>query len=675
MAKVKFFSESDCKVYIDTKLVGDVLANQILSVELHPGSYLVDIKSGIDEHCQRYILNVESGQSQIIQDVSYKEDSLQRYIERLQENPSIMFHNNRCKIEYDGKYGFINSRFEIIINPIYSDVGDFLTDKILVKKIFSNVEKATIIDVNGNMIYGKWFDYIDEDTKKVVLLQGNNFVVVSKVDYSIIAEYKRIRDYHPNKLIPVGKRTELDEMYGYIDSVGNEVIPFIFNKAYNFDESGFAYVERHGKECVVDNEGNIFTCLEDALKDGKEETRLVYDFGSQESVKENYIFKATKLSPTEAKIKDFSRIGMSDFTLKYTPVQENDKWGLDVEDLTMFDEEADEAGLQYICDKIFYFNNDYFAYRLNDKCIVMNFSEPDNIKTFRYDTIYPVLRWEHTYNGEYDNWELTSIIVSQRGKYGLIDPNGNELLPTEYDRIETTNAIDNFISGTIGIIWKEGKCSLVNLVNGVILDDIIYDDINLNPCKATDTNSFFKSTFIVKNGKKYGCRDVYFKEILPIEYDTIDFKYGLYCDGYIYKMIMSIGTRKGVYEFRQYNPTNNYESASCYTFNTEIEYDECVFLENKGSIAAYGQLSYVGVRKDSKWGILDATPSWASYYPIDDSNWDNTPNERDLEFKYDSLEDLIEDADNEFERRYKKYYRPFNIIVMGGQSLLFTDID
>ena len=42
------------------------------------------------------------------------------------------------------------------------------------------------------------------------------------------------------------------------------------------------------------------------------------------------------------------------------------------------------------------------------------------------------------------------------------------------------------------------------------------------------------------------------------------------------------------------------------------------------------------------------------YYDFDD-RWRNNPNLKELDFKYNSLEELKDDADNEFERRHDKY--------------------
>ena len=43
-----------------------------------------------------------------------------------------------------------------------------------------------------------------------------------------------------------------------------------------------------------------------------------------------------------------------------------------------------------------------------------------------------------------------------------------------------------------------------------------------------------------------------------------------------------------------------------------------------------------------------------NYYDFDD-RWRNNPNLKELDFKYNSLEELKDDADNQFERRHDKY--------------------
>ena len=73
-------------------------------------------------------------------------------------------------------------------------------------------------------------------------------------------------------------------------------------------------------------------------------------------------------------------------------------------------------------------------------------------------------------------------------------------------------------------------------------------------------------------------------------------------------------------------------------------------------------MHYAAVRKGEKWGILDQKPRGITYlaigYNIEDIN---EPNWEDLNYRYNSLKELKEDADKEFQRRYDKYYHPWKI--------------
>ncbi len=110
-----------------------------------------------------------------------------------------------------------------------------------------------------------------------------------------------------------------------------------------------------------------------------------------------------------------------------------------------------------------------------------------------------------------------------------------------------------------------------------------------------------------------------------------------------------------------------YESYSVFVFSVEHIYDECVFLDNKTRISdefsVLGKLGMrsVAVRQDNRWGILDIEPEDGYYFRQFSQYWKNTPNLNDLEFKYTSLDELKQDADAEFKRRYEKYYSPLRI--------------
>ena len=112
---------------------------------------------------------------------------------------------------------------------------------------------------------------------------------------------------------------------------------------------------------------------------------------------------------------------------------------------------------------------------------------------------------------ENDNvWYEENILkIKQNGKYGLIDFNGKELLPAEYDEITVLDGIQNSI-----IIKKDGKLGLVN-DNGSIIIEAKYADIK----NLGDT---YKSGYITRNEEgQYGVISTTKKQILENKYDEI----------------------------------------------------------------------------------------------------------------------------------------------------------
>lgn len=53
-------------------------------------------------------------------------------------------------------------------------------------------------------------------------------------------------------------------------------------------------------------------------------------------------------------------------------------------------------------------------------------------------------------------------------------------------------------------------------------------------------------------------------------------------------------------------------------------------------------MHYIAAKLEGKWGIIDIDPE------------DYNPNLKDLDFKYNSVEELKQDADAEFKRRTSK---------------------
>ena len=106
-------------------------------------------------------------------------------------------------------------------------------------------------------------------------------------------------------------------------------------------------------------------------------------------------------------------------------------------------------------------------------------------------------------------YEEKVLRIKKNGKYGLIDLNGKELLPAEYDEITVLEGMENSI-----IIKKDGKIGLVN-DNGSLIAETIYTEIK----NLGDT---YKDGYITINEEgKYGIISTTKKQILENKYEHI----------------------------------------------------------------------------------------------------------------------------------------------------------
>ena len=118
-----------------------------------------------------------------------------------------------------------------------------------------------------------------------------------------------------------------------------------------------------------------------------------------------------------------------------------------------------------------------------------------------------------------DNYDLKQNIwfeenvlrVQKNGKYGLIDFQGNEVLPCEYDHIETLKSItDNLL------VEKDGKVGLVNGKGQTI--------INIEYNSVQTLKDGYKNEYLVSNESGlYGVISTVGNEILETKYEEIKY--------------------------------------------------------------------------------------------------------------------------------------------------------
>ena len=108
-------------------------------------------------------------------------------------------------------------------------------------------------------------------------------------------------------------------------------------------------------------------------------------------------------------------------------------------------------------------------------------------------------------------WYEDNILrVQKDGKYGLIDLNGKELLPTEYDEIIGLNGIENSI-----LIKKDDKYGLVNDTGSVIIEPNYKEIKNLG-------ETYREGYITIDENDKYGVISATKMKLLDNKYDNIE---------------------------------------------------------------------------------------------------------------------------------------------------------
>lgn len=591
MAIVKFVIDENCQLFIDMELVGNVFAGKMLKISLDIGSYLVEGKKANGKSIGKYKLTISPSDTQVLENLSEKFNEIDTAIYNLRNDSSLRFFHQRAVFCYNGNYGYINGQYKIAIEPIYSYAENFTKGLALVKKLFPDGEKATVIDINGNIYLDRWYDYIGGDEKNILLKSEKLFYVLSKANYSIVNQYLDAKYDGKGVLIPVHKHIGVDDMYGYIDRTGTEVIPLIYDFAGNFSTNDIAWVKRFGEYNVVDLNGNLYR----------------YGIHSYRSKRETEF-----LSKEESLYRGFSGC-----------VKRGNYWGLNS------DEEP-------CWDRIIYNSDSYLVYRKNGICNIVikrkeyfefGFLNIIDAKKISIEADYIDLAFSWAYRPTSECLYLQFIVVMKNWKYGIVDLHKNIILPIEYDFIEPTDAYIPIESqgasesAEIAIVWKNEKCSLFNMSKGEFVVPFEFEDIIVNENFDHCLNPIMDSSFLMKKNGKYGliandCKTV----ILPFEYDSIDYNvvndYLERCE----RVILTKNGKMGIMQKYHYlnDSTDRWEDV---IVQLDEEYDECVFLEDQKSKA---KLFDVAVRMANKWAIINCNNG-----NVDVDN---------LLFKYDSLD-------------------------------------
>lgn len=738
MAIVKFTSNKDCQVFIDMELAGRVTPDSMLKVTLETGGYLIQIKDKDGNLIKGYEIEIKSSDNQLLEKIDGTNNKLDDVIENLKNNPSLVFHCERAAFCYNGLYGFVDKTFTVVIPPIYYCVNKFDNNKAFVVRDFPEGRKTTMIDRDGNMYFNRWFDYIGESDDTILLGIEDRIIVYSKTKYDKVAEYFNAGYDKKASLVPVYKKVETYNFYGYIDFEGKEAIPFIFNNVGNFNEKGEASVVFLGRDAKINST--------DYYKEGKDgfyyRTSWSGDLQGLDGIFSENVPCPCKYDTGET-------------LWHFIPIWNSYKWIIRVTINTRSHKEI--KSLDYYCDYVLRIDKGYIICKQADKVLLLIAHTFLGIEEFTFDAddVVPVFDIHHNLQGD-DIIASRTFIIRRNNKYGVYNTWGEVLIPVEYDEIiafepfifavKKANKYGVYSAGKISafeydnvtkynnsnneysglLLEKAGKFGFwknrsvipplydhidcygdryVVSLNGEygIIDDKTKEILPIKHKKIIPLgneyfiektekgwslgfihhgiiypNTFDDITFLsekkqwleifqVKAGDKYGCINNKGELILPINYDKIILDSSLYSPRVI--SILTYKDGKVGFCIITYFYSDNYCCKRTGTFHFEYiyyvepQFDECVLQRNSRTVLDSYYMHYAAVKKDGKWGILDQKPRDLTYMANDLNLEDvNEPNWEDLNYKYNSFEELKKDADNEFDRRVKKYLRPWIII-------------
>jgi len=410
------------------------------------------------------------------------------------------FEHQLAYVKNKGKEFYINPKNEIVIEGKFDKIDIFSEGLASVKKD------------------GK-FGYINEKGKLVIPLIYDN------VDY-----------FRPNGLCAV----TINGKSGFIDKSGKEIIKIIYPEVHQEMFDRIVIVKNNGKWAFFDNHGNQ---LSDFIYDKVFRTDY-YDFSKDIFTRDQSTFfkngaalvlKNGKYEFLNEKIElafvnnKFDSASVFD-AFKNAIVKRNGKYGMI--------KPSGEFKVPFKFDFIEPYDTahgNYSEYYNARKGKIYSFFNK-NLKKIG-ESYEPIYNDFSTNNSEIS-------FKSLKGKFGVVDWQGNEKIPFVYDEALDFKKSDNSIAK------KNGKFGVINIYNREIFP-FIYDEINeldevenlkntyilsnkkedkLVNIKGEELLSGYQminpifydhSNFIVKKNNKFGIADLQNKILLPIVFDEI----------------------------------------------------------------------------------------------------------------------------------------------------------
>ena len=170
------------------------------------------------------------------------------------------FSSNLLSAKKGGKYGFVNKKGKFVINPIFSFVFDFKEGKAVFCDSISQKRKCGIIDGKGDIIVKPIYDYIGNNNAEkniYIIKQGDKYGVINdKMKLILEPVYDEIsKDYREDADAFTAKK---GNKYGFIDQNGKLFIDLKYDGAGVFI-GGIAPVLLNGKWGLINLKDEVIS--------------------------------------------------------------------------------------------------------------------------------------------------------------------------------------------------------------------------------------------------------------------------------------------------------------------------------------------------------------------------------------------------------------------------------
>ncbi len=148
--------------------------------------------------------------------------------------------NGLARVKDGGKYGLIDKTGKILFKPIFDEVGDFASNGLAPAKVM----EEKIIDNKDDV-------FIDDDIESThsVDLWG---VIDKSGRWIVEPKYQKVYNFTNG----IAMMRNDNGKYGFIDSNGNAIVEAKFDYAWDFESAGLARIVVDGKRGLIDATGN-----------------------------------------------------------------------------------------------------------------------------------------------------------------------------------------------------------------------------------------------------------------------------------------------------------------------------------------------------------------------------------------------------------------------------------